>query len=210
MQRRLPRCSVHELWKDDVISGFPLEGLKKTARHRCSQRSPTEMGHECSGRAFVGSGTANYGVIHCAREVAIRADAGGRGHSLIKKPPPSLVHSNLLLRSGATAITFASPITVIELPLRSVIVQLKSGLLSIFSRYYSITRRHTLRSWGTRRAMSLNLCLPKTLSGMTRGWAYGNEAADGRVSDPAAVCFPLAASRGERGLRPKISSCANS
>ena len=37
------------------------------------------------------------------------------------------------------------------------------------------------------------LCLPKTLSGMTRGWAYGNEAADGRVSDPAAVCFPLAA-----------------
>ena len=23
---------------------------------------------------------------------------------------------------------------------------------------------------------------PKTLSGMTRGWAYGNEAANGRVS----------------------------
>jgi hypothetical protein len=34
---------------------------------------------------------------------------------------------------------------------------------------------------------------PKTLSAMTRGWAYGNEAADGRVSDPAAVWFPLAA-----------------
>jgi hypothetical protein len=37
------------------------------------------------------------------------------------------------------------------------------------------------------------VCLPKTSSGMTRGWSYGNEAADGRVSDPAAVCFPLAA-----------------
>ena len=33
------------------------------------------------------------------------------------------------------------------------------------------------------------MCLPKTLSGMTRGWAYGNEAADGRVSDPAAFAF---------------------
>ena len=36
------------------------------------------------------------------------------------------------------------------------------------------------------------LCLPKTLSGMTRGWAYGNEAANGRVSDPAAACYPVA------------------
>ena len=36
------------------------------------------------------------------------------------------------------------------------------------------------------------VCLPKTLSGMTRGWAYGNEAADGRVSDPAAACYPVA------------------
>ena len=26
------------------------------------------------------------------------------------------------------------------------------------------------------------LCLPKSSSGMTRGWAYGNEATDGRVS----------------------------
>ena len=26
-----------------------------------------------------------------------------------------------------------------------------------------------------------DLCLPKTSSGMTRGWAYGNEAADGHV-----------------------------
>ena len=34
--------------------------------------------------------------------------------------------------------------------------------------------------------------LPKTLSGMTRGWAWGNEAADGRVSDPAAACDPVA------------------
>jgi hypothetical protein len=36
------------------------------------------------------------------------------------------------------------------------------------------------------------LRLPKTLSGMTRGWAYGNEAADGRVSEPAAACDPVA------------------
>ena len=36
------------------------------------------------------------------------------------------------------------------------------------------------------------LRLPKTLSGMTRGWAYGNEAADGRVSEPAAACYPVA------------------
>ncbi len=33
----------------------------------------------------------------------------------------------------------------------------------------------------------IHLYLPKTLSGMTRGWAYGNEAADGRVFDPAAA-----------------------
>ena len=39
---------------------------------------------------------------------------------------------------------------------------------------------------------NLYLCLPKTLSGMTRGWACGNEAADGRVSDPAAACYPVA------------------
>ena len=52
---------------------------------------------------------------------------------------------------------------------------------------------------------------PENLIGMTGGWSYGNEAADGRVSDPAAVCFPLAAyAAGEHGLRPKISSCANS
>src|ERR1700736_1198022 len=36
------------------------------------------------------------------------------------------------------------------------------------------------------------VCLPKTLSGMTRGWAYGNEAADGRISDPAAACYLVA------------------
>jgi hypothetical protein len=29
----------------------------------------------------------------------------------------------------------------------------------------------------------LRLCLPKTLSGMTRGWAYDSEAADGHVFD---------------------------
>jgi hypothetical protein len=27
---------------------------------------------------------------------------------------------------------------------------------------------------------------------MAPGWAYGNEAADGRVSDPAAACCPVA------------------
>src|ERR1700680_1535335 len=37
-----------------------------------------------------------------------------------------------------------------------------------------------------------SLCLPKTLSGMTRGWAYGNEAADGHISDTAAACYPVA------------------
>src|SRR5258708_6489799 len=41
-----------------------------------------------------------------------------------------------------------------------------------------------LKRFGNPRA----LCLPKTSSRMTRGWAYCNEAADGRVSDPAAVC----------------------
>ena len=35
------------------------------------------------------------------------------------------------------------------------------------------------------------VCIPKTLSGMTRGWVYGNKAADGRVSDPAAACYPV-------------------
>jgi hypothetical protein len=39
---------------------------------------------------------------------------------------------------------------------------------------------------------SANLCLPKSSSQMTRGWAYGNEAADGRVSDPAPACSPVA------------------
>ena len=41
---------------------------------------------------------------------------------------------------------------------------------------------------------------------MMRGWAYGNEAADGRISDPAAACYPVVVTR--RGLRPRISSCA--
>jgi hypothetical protein len=36
------------------------------------------------------------------------------------------------------------------------------------------------------------LCLLKTLSGMTRVWACGSEAADGRVSEPAAACYPVA------------------
>ena len=36
------------------------------------------------------------------------------------------------------------------------------------------------------------LCLPKTISGMTHGLPCGNEAADGRVSDPAAACYPVA------------------
>jgi hypothetical protein len=36
------------------------------------------------------------------------------------------------------------------------------------------------------------LCLPKTLSGMTRGWAYDSEAADGRVFDSVAARYPVA------------------
>ena len=32
----------------------------------------------------------------------------------------------------------------------------------------------------------------KTLSGMTQGRAYGNEAADARVADPADACYPVA------------------
>jgi hypothetical protein len=36
------------------------------------------------------------------------------------------------------------------------------------------------------------VCLPKTLSGMTVGWSCGNEATDGRVSDPAAACDTVA------------------
>jgi len=36
------------------------------------------------------------------------------------------------------------------------------------------------------------LWLPKTLAGMTPEWACGNEAAHGRVSDPAAACHPVA------------------
>jgi len=38
---------------------------------------------------------------------------------------------------------------------------------------------------------SVWLCLPKNLSGVTRGWAYGNEAADGRVFYPAATCYSV-------------------
>ena len=38
----------------------------------------------------------------------------------------------------------------------------------------------------------VRLCLPKTLSEMTRGCAYDNEAADGRVHEPAAACYPVA------------------
>ena len=37
----------------------------------------------------------------------------------------------------------------------------------------------------------IDLCLPKTLSGMTRSWAYGTEAADGSVSDSAVACYPV-------------------
>jgi hypothetical protein len=33
---------------------------------------------------------------------------------------------------------------------------------------------------------------------MTRGWAYGNEAADGRISDPAAACYSVAVPRRAR------------
>jgi hypothetical protein len=36
------------------------------------------------------------------------------------------------------------------------------------------------------------LCLPKTLSGLTREWVCGKETTDGRVSDPAAACYPIA------------------
>ena len=50
------------------------------------------------------------------------------------------------------------------------------------------------KSW-----QAVNLCLPKPLSGMTRGWAYGNEATDGRVSEPAAACFPSRFTRSSRG-----------
>ena len=42
--------------------------------------------------------------------------------------------------------------------------------------------------WGS----AADCSLPKTLSRMTRGRAYGSEAADGRVSDPAAACYPVA------------------
>jgi hypothetical protein len=35
------------------------------------------------------------------------------------------------------------------------------------------------------------LCPLKTLSGMTRVWSHGNEAANGRVSEPAAACYPV-------------------
>jgi hypothetical protein len=35
------------------------------------------------------------------------------------------------------------------------------------------------------------VCHPKTLSGMTFGQAFGNEAADGRVSYPASACCPI-------------------
>jgi hypothetical protein len=56
----------------------------------------------------------------------------------------------------------------------------------------------------------LDLCLLKTSSGMTRGLGYDNEAADGRVFHPAACLLSGHDSRGELGLRPKISSCANS
>jgi len=44
----------------------------------------------------------------------------------------------------------------------------------------------------TNSCQAQNLCLPRTSSRMTRRWAYGNEAADGRVSDPAAACDPVA------------------
>ena len=40
-------------------------------------------------------------------------------------------------------------------------------------------------------ARILALSLPKTQSGMTRSWAYGTEAADGRVSDSAVACYPV-------------------
>ena len=43
---------------------------------------------------------------------------------------------------------------------------------------------------------------------MMRGWAYGNEAADGRISDPVGCLLSGRGSRVERGLRPRISSCA--
>jgi hypothetical protein len=43
------------------------------------------------------------------------------------------------------------------------------------------------------------LCLPKTISGMTRLWPYGNEATDGRVFHPAAACNPIMVREGERG-----------
>ena len=57
------------------------------------------------------------------------------------------------------------------------------------------------------------LCLLKTSSRMTRGCAYGSEAADGRVSDPAAACYPVAVhavaelDEAEMGLQRMRANC---
>jgi hypothetical protein len=37
---------------------------------------------------------------------------------------------------------------------------------------------------------------------MTRLWAYGDQAADGRVSNPAAACYPIMVRETSAGLRP--------
>ena len=49
------------------------------------------------------------------------------------------------------------------------------------------------------------LCLPKTLSGMTVGWSCGNEATDGRVSDPAVVCCPVSTCAEREALQAENS-----
>jgi hypothetical protein len=49
------------------------------------------------------------------------------------------------------------------------------------------------QTWHLTGLMPAETCgLPKTISGMTYEWAYGNEAADGRVSDSAVACYPVA------------------
>jgi hypothetical protein len=55
-----------------------------------------------------------------------------------------------------------------------------------------LSRKSRSRVWLRNIDRLIVVCLPKTLSGMMCGWAYGNEAADGGVSDPAAAYYPVA------------------
>jgi len=56
--------------------------------------------------------------------------------------------------------------------------------------YFEQLEAHAPGSVGRRRC--LYLCVPKTISVMTHECAYGIGATDGRVSDPAATCYPVA------------------